>query len=60
MTTKENRDSRCPSCLGYINLHDLCVGKGEYGEYLSEEFECPYCHAKLIADTESVDVISQE
>lgn len=50
----------CPVCHKYFDLSDLCIGKGEYGEYLEEKFECPHCNSKLIATTECINIIKKE
>ena len=57
---KESTNDQCPICGTHLDLRRLAIGKGEYGEYLEEEFECPHCHHDLTVNTERVDVVSAE
>lgn len=57
---KTDTNSHCPRCGTYLDISYLCIGLGEYGEYLDEKFNCPHCGAELKVNTENIDVISFE
>ncbi len=54
----DNYDSHCPRCGTWLDMPYLESPDGEYGDYYSQEFECPHCHAPLTINTEKRDVIT--